>query len=101
MFRQQGPGGVVSAMIPKRQPCCIVVPAMIEVREHIISRTDHGRLASMAFRNILGIKQSSYGQVVAWLDERIASCQPRDAGEANRLRRIVQKGNRVFGGYRF
>lgn len=92
---------MVSTIIPKRQQCCIVVPAMVEVREHILSRTDDDRLASMAFRNVLGIKQSSYGQVVAWLDERIASCQPGDAGEADRLRRIVQKGNRVFGGYRF
>ena len=55
----------------------------------------------MAFRNVLGIKQSSYGPVLAWLDEKLASCQPGDAGEADRLRQIVQKGNRVFGGYRF
>lgn len=86
---------------PKHQPCWIVVPATGEVREHDTFQTDDGRLASMAFRNILGIKQSNYGQVVTWLDERIASSHPRDAGEADRLRRVVQKGNRVFGGYRF
>ena len=63
---------------------------------------DECRLAATAFRHVLGKKQSSYGQVIAWLDDQLThSPLLHDAKEATRMRRIANKGNALFGGYKF
>ena len=62
---------------------------------------DDDRLASVAFSNVLHRKQSSYGTVSAWLNRRMALCEAENGLEAERLRKVVIQGNRVFSGYRF
>ena len=55
----------------------------------------------MAFRAVLGAKQTKYAGVMGWLDGRIQGSRPRDAEEAERLRMAVRQGNRIFSGYRY
>ena len=55
----------------------------------------------MAFRAILGAKQTKYAEVMAWLDERIRASRPHDLEGAERLRRAVKQGNRVLSGYMY
>lgn len=59
------------------------------------------RLAAKAFRNILGRKQSKYGQVIAWLEDAIWRTKPENAKEMWRLNRVVKEGDAVFLDYKF
>ncbi len=59
------------------------------------------RLATTAFRNVLGRKQSKYGEVIAWLDVAIGESAPTNGKEACRLNRIARQGEAVFRGYKF
>ena len=59
------------------------------------------RLAAKAFRNILVKKQSKYGHVIAWLDDKIWRTKPEHVKEMWRLNRVVKEGDAVFLDYKF
>ena len=59
------------------------------------------RLATTAFRSILGRKQSKYREVIAWLDVASEETMPRNEQEAARLHRIAKQGEDVFRGYKY
>ena len=59
------------------------------------------RLATTAFRTILGKKQSRYGEVLAWLDVAIGQSAARNRKEAYRLNRVAKQGEIAFRGYKF
>ena len=62
---------------------------------------DTSRLASKAFRRVLGRKQSGYHGVLAWLDGAIVNAMPGNARAVLKLQRIAQQGDQVFAGYRY
>ena len=63
----------------------------------------HVRLASTAFRNVLGRKQSNYGEVMTWLDALIGSCRARASKGKDQLmmQSVVEEGQKVFRGYQY
>ncbi len=58
------------------------------------------RLASMAFRHVLGKKQSRYRDMIIELDQLIEVSNPKRAVERIRMDRIVRKGNQLLQGYK-
>lgn len=58
-------------------------------------------LASAAFRFVLRRKQTRYAPVLQWLDLQWRASRPTANAEAVRLRRVVQKGDALFAGWRF
>ncbi|KAL9578805.1 MAG: hypothetical protein Q9212_005488, partial [Teloschistes hypoglaucus] len=58
-------------------------------------------LALTAFMHVLGRKQTSFQEVLAWLDKAIEKAQSSDRKEASRLSKVAKKGDAVFHGYRF
>lgn len=59
------------------------------------------RLAAAAFRQVLSSKQSSYSEVLAWLEGKKKAARLVGLKEASQLERIAMKGLDVFGGYKF
>lgn len=59
------------------------------------------RLATTAFRNVLGRKQSKYREVIAWLDAAIGQSAPKTGKEACWLNRIAKQGEAVYRGYKY
>ena len=59
------------------------------------------RLAAKAFRNVLGKKQSKYGDVILWLDDAIGRTKPGTAKEMWRLNKVVRESDAVFLDYKF
>ena len=62
---------------------------------------DTPRLASKAFRHVLGRKQSRYRGVLDWLDGAIVNAGPRSCRELLKLKRIAKQGDKVFAGYKY
>jgi hypothetical protein len=42
-----------------------------------------------AFRNVMGKRQSKYGKVIEWLDERIETLMAREGNTCDRMKGIV------------
>ena len=59
------------------------------------------RLAAKAFRNVLGKKQSKYGDVILWLEDAIGRTKPKAAKEMWRLNKVVRESDAVFLDYKF
>lgn len=57
-------------------------------------------LAAMAFRSVLGRKQSCYEEVIAWLDAMIASCR-RGLVNERLMEGVADEGQRVFSGFKY
>lgn len=50
-------------------------------------------LALHAFKNVLGKKQSAFGEVIAWLDEKVTGLEGKGKGmdvEMGRMRGVVE-----------
>lgn len=58
-------------------------------------------LASMAFHTVLSRKQSSYLEVLAWLDRTSAETRPRAAADLRRLQKVLQAADKAFAGHRY
>lgn len=55
----------------------------------------------MAFRHVLGRKQSRYRDVNAHLDGMIEASKAKGAVERMRMRRVIREGNQMFQGCKF
>lgn len=56
----------------------------------------------MAFRHVLGRKQSRYREVNSLLDGMIEASKAKGTVERTRMMRVIREGNRMFqGGFRF
>lgn len=51
--------------------------------------------------HVLGKKQTSFREVLTWLDEAIEKARPSERKEASRLLKVAETGDAVFRGYRF
>ncbi|KAL1956097.1 hypothetical protein VTO42DRAFT_7616 [Malbranchea cinnamomea] len=58
-------------------------------------------LAGMAFRQVLGRKQTGLGEVLSWLDQVVRKARPRTHREAVRLWRVVRGAESAVGRLRF
>ncbi len=52
----------------------------------------------MAFRHVLGRKQSRYREVNSLLDEMIEASKAKGTVERTRMTRVIREGNRMFQG---
>ncbi len=68
---------------------------------HMADGKGYHRLATQAFRRVLGRKQSKYGEVIAWLDDALHQSIIGNTREARRLNGIAKKGDAIFRGYKF
>ena len=59
------------------------------------------RLAAMAFRQVLGVKQTKYRDVTAWLDDQIKGMRLDGAAGVDQMDSICRRGNDVFRGYKY
>ena len=55
----------------------------------------------MAFRHVLGIKQTKFGDAIKWLDNQIEESRPRGTVQTEWMEAIYRRGNEVFRGYKF
>ncbi|KAF5865472.1 hypothetical protein ETB97_003730 [Aspergillus alliaceus] len=58
-------------------------------------------LAAAAFQFVLSRKQTRYTLVLRWLDLVLKGSRPRSDAKAIRLAQVVQKGNVMYGSWRF
>lgn len=58
-------------------------------------------MATLAFRRVLGRKQSRYGGVIAWLDDALHQSIISNNKEAKKLNGIANKGDAIFRCYKF
>ena len=59
------------------------------------------RLAAMAFRQVLGVKQTKYRDVTAWLDDQIQGMRLESAAGVDQMESICRRGDDVFRGYKY
>ncbi|RMZ38088.1 telomerase reverse transcriptase [Aspergillus flavus] len=58
-------------------------------------------LAAAAFRFVLSRKQTRYTLALRWLELVLKGSRPRSDAKAKRLAQVVQKGNLMYGSWRF
>ncbi|KAF9883083.1 hypothetical protein FE257_004117 [Aspergillus nanangensis] len=68
---------------------------------NVVSRSHVQYLAAMAFRFVLGRKQTRYATVLRWLDGVAKQARPRSDQKCIQLAQVVRNGNIMYGGWRF